>query len=67
VPIPTSIEEWLKGINMEKYFKTFMEHNCDALDMLQYLDEKDLNDMDIRNPHKKKLLLKTKELSTRLC
>jgi hypothetical protein len=49
--LPVSVEEWLKGINLECYWGKFHEYGFDRLDTLRDLDKEALKDFGVLLGH----------------
>lgn len=43
-----SVDDWLKYINMEKYWETFQAKGIDTLSKVTQLNEEDLNEIGIK-------------------
>lgn len=64
--LPASIEEYLKGLNLERYLDVFTQTGFDMVDTLRDLEEADLNNMRVPRGHQGKLLRRAKEIAALL-
>uniref|UniRef100_A0A4W5RF37 SAM and SH3 domain containing 1b n=1 Tax=Hucho hucho TaxID=62062 RepID=A0A4W5RF37_9TELE len=56
-PKPTSVEELLERINLKEHLPTFLFNGYEDLDTLKLLEEEDLDELNIRDPQHRAVLL----------
>ncbi|XP_064809335.1 SAM and SH3 domain-containing protein 1-like isoform X3 [Oncorhynchus masou masou] len=61
-PKPTSVEELLARINLKEHLPTFLFNGYEDLDTLKLLEEEDLDELNIRDPQHRAVLLTAVEL-----
>uniref|UniRef100_A0A3Q3XEG7 SAM domain-containing protein n=1 Tax=Mola mola TaxID=94237 RepID=A0A3Q3XEG7_MOLML len=61
-PKPTSVEELLERINLKEHMPTFLFNGYEDLDTFKLLEEEDLDELNIRDPQHKAVLLTAVEL-----
>ncbi|XP_031643669.1 SAM and SH3 domain-containing protein 1 isoform X3 [Oncorhynchus kisutch] len=61
-PKPTSVEELLVRINLKEHLPTFLFNGYEDLDTLKLLEEEDLDELNIRDPQHRAVLLTAVEL-----
>ncbi|XP_035599389.1 SAM and SH3 domain-containing protein 1 isoform X2 [Oncorhynchus keta] len=61
-PKPTSVEELLERINLKEHLPTFLFNGYEDLDTFKLLEEEDLDELDIRDPQHRAVLLTAVEL-----
>lgn len=61
-PKPTSVEELLERINLKEHLPTFLFNGYEDLDTLKLLEEEDLDELNIRDPQHRAVLLTAVEL-----
>uniref|UniRef100_A0A8C9TLI8 SAM and SH3 domain containing 1 n=1 Tax=Scleropages formosus TaxID=113540 RepID=A0A8C9TLI8_SCLFO len=61
-PKPTSVEELLERINLKEYMATFLFNGYEELDTFRLLEEEDLDELNIRDPRHRTVLLTAVEL-----
>ncbi|XP_031436497.1 SAM and SH3 domain-containing protein 1 isoform X3 [Clupea harengus] len=61
-PKPTSVEELLERINLKEHMPTFMFNGYEDLDTFKLLEEEDLEELNIRDPQHKAVLMTAVEL-----
>ncbi|XP_052009614.1 SAM and SH3 domain-containing protein 1-like isoform X2 [Xyrauchen texanus] len=61
-PKPTSIEELLERINLKEHMPTFLFNGYEDLDTFKLLEEEDLDELNIRDPQHRAVLLTAVEL-----
>ncbi|XP_026085880.1 SAM and SH3 domain-containing protein 1 isoform X2 [Carassius auratus] len=61
-PKPTSVEELLERINLKEHMPTFMFNGYEDLDTFKLLEEEDLDELNIRDPQHRAVLLTAVEL-----
>lgn len=64
--LPTSVEEFLEQLSLNKYWDTFKQMGFDELDTLEDINEVTLNAMNVALGHQGKLMRKIKELVSNL-
>ncbi|XP_076844174.1 SAM and SH3 domain-containing protein 1a isoform X2 [Brachyhypopomus gauderio] len=62
VPKPSSVEELLERINLKEHMPTFLFNGYEDLDTFKLLEEEDLDELNIRNPQHRAVLLTAVEL-----
>ncbi|XP_033847005.1 SAM and SH3 domain-containing protein 1a isoform X2 [Periophthalmus magnuspinnatus] len=61
-PKPTSVEELLERINLKEHMPTFLFNGYEDLDTFKLLEEEDLDELNIRDPQHRAVLLTAVEL-----
>ncbi|XP_076013616.1 SAM and SH3 domain-containing protein 1 [Genypterus blacodes] len=61
-PKPTSVEELLDRINLKEHLPTFLFNGYEDLDTFKLLEEEDLDELNIRDPQHRAVLLTAVEL-----
>ncbi|XP_039636977.1 SAM and SH3 domain-containing protein 1a isoform X8 [Perca fluviatilis] len=61
-PKPTSVEELLERINLKEHMPTFLFNGYEDLDTFKLLEEDDLDELNIRDPQHRAVLLTAVEL-----
>ncbi|KAG5265792.1 hypothetical protein AALO_G00246430 [Alosa alosa] len=61
-PKPTSVEELLERINLKEHMPTFLFNGYEDLDTFKLLEEEDLEELNIRDPQHKAVLMTAVEL-----
>ncbi|KAF3700935.1 SAM and SH3 domain-containing protein 1 [Channa argus] len=61
-PKPTSVEDLLDRINLKEHLPTFLFNGYEDLDTFKLLEEEDLNELNIRDPQHRAVLLTAVEL-----
>ncbi|XP_028981550.2 SAM and SH3 domain-containing protein 1 isoform X2 [Esox lucius] len=61
-PKPTSVEELLERINLTEHLPTFLFNGYEDLDTFKLLEEEDLDELNIRDPQHRAVLLTAVEL-----
>ncbi|XP_029972831.1 SAM and SH3 domain-containing protein 1-like [Salarias fasciatus] len=61
-PKPTSVEELLDRINLREHLPTFLFNGYEDLDTFKLLEEEDLDELNIRDPQHRAVLLTAVEL-----
>ncbi|XP_075869530.1 SAM and SH3 domain-containing protein 1a isoform X4 [Nelusetta ayraudi] len=61
-PKPTSVEELLERINLKEHMPTFLFNGYEDLDTFKLLEEEDLDELDIKDPQHRAVLLTAVEL-----
>ncbi|CAL9692450.1 unnamed protein product [Knipowitschia caucasica] len=61
-PKPTSVEELLDRINLKEHMPTFLFNGYEDLDTFKLLEEEDLDELNIRDPQHRAVLLTAVEL-----
>ncbi|XP_034756092.1 SAM and SH3 domain-containing protein 1a isoform X7 [Etheostoma cragini] len=61
-PKPTSVEELLERINLKEHMPTFLFNGYEDLDTFKLLEEEDLDELNIRDPQHRAMLLTAVEL-----
>ncbi|XP_044023598.1 SAM and SH3 domain-containing protein 1 isoform X2 [Siniperca chuatsi] len=61
-PKPTSVEEFLDRINLKEHLPTFLFNGYEDLDTFKLLEEEDLDELNIRDPQHRAVLLTAVEL-----
>ncbi|KAM9777504.1 LOW QUALITY PROTEIN: SAM and SH3 domain-containing protein 1-like [Neosynchiropus ocellatus] len=61
-PRPTSVEELLDRIHLKEHLPTFLFNGYEDLDTFKLLEEEDLDELDIRDPQHRAVLLTAVEL-----
>ncbi|KAM6915765.1 SAM and SH3 domain-containing protein 1a isoform 2-T2 [Xenentodon cancila] len=61
-PKPTSVEELLERINLKEHMPTFLFNGYEDLDTFKLLEEEDLEELNIRDPQHRAMLLTAVEL-----
>ncbi|KAL0969791.1 hypothetical protein UPYG_G00232340 [Umbra pygmaea] len=61
-PKPTSVEELLERINLKVHLPTFLFNGYEDLDTFKLLEEEDLDELNIRDPQHRAVLLTAVEL-----
>ncbi|KAJ7990807.1 hypothetical protein DPEC_G00290740 [Dallia pectoralis] len=61
-PKPTSVEELLERINLREHLPTFLFNGYEDLDTFKLLEEEDLDELNIRDPQHRAVLLTAVEL-----
>ncbi|XP_066557125.1 SAM and SH3 domain-containing protein 1 isoform X3 [Amia ocellicauda] len=61
-PKPTSVEELLERINLKEHMPTFLFNGYEDLDTFKLLEEEDLDELNIRDPEHRAVLLTAVEL-----
>ncbi|KAM6912216.1 SAM and SH3 domain-containing protein 1 [Xenentodon cancila] len=61
-PKPTSVEELLARINLKEHLPTFLFNGYEDLDTFKLLEEEDLDELNIRDPQHRAVLLTAVEL-----
>uniref|UniRef100_A0A668AKS4 SAM and SH3 domain containing 1 n=1 Tax=Myripristis murdjan TaxID=586833 RepID=A0A668AKS4_9TELE len=61
-PKPTSVEELLERINLKEHLPTFLFNGYEDLDTFKLLEEEDLDELNIRDPQHRAVLLTAVEL-----
>lgn len=61
-PKPTSVEELLQRINLKEHLPTFLFNGYEDLDTFKLLEEEDLDELNIRDPQHRAVLLTAVEL-----
>ncbi|CAL8300621.1 unnamed protein product [Boreogadus saida] len=61
-PKPASVDELLDRINLKEYLPTFLFNGYEDLDTFQLLEEEDLDELNIRDPQHRAVLLTAVEL-----
>ncbi|XP_034531401.1 SAM and SH3 domain-containing protein 1 isoform X2 [Notolabrus celidotus] len=61
-PKPTSVEELLDRINLKEHLPTFLFNGYEDLDTFKLLEEEDLDELSIRDPQHRAVLLTAVEL-----
>ncbi|XP_008395966.1 SAM and SH3 domain-containing protein 1a isoform X1 [Poecilia reticulata] len=61
-PKPTSVEELLERINLKEHMPTFLFNGYEDLDTFKLLEEEDLDELNIKDPQHRAVLLTAVEL-----
>ncbi|XP_072217859.1 SAM and SH3 domain-containing protein 1a isoform X4 [Leuresthes tenuis] len=61
-PKPTSVEDLLERINLKEHMPTFLFNGYEDLDTFKLLEEEDLDELNIRDPQHRAVLLTAVEL-----
>ncbi|KAI5094450.1 SAM and SH3 domain-containing protein 1a isoform X3 [Silurus meridionalis] len=61
-PKPSSVEELLERINLKEHMPTFLFNGYEDLDTFKLLEEEDLDELNIRDPQHRAVLLNAVEL-----
>ncbi|XP_036066401.1 SAM and SH3 domain-containing protein 1a isoform X3 [Oryzias melastigma] len=61
-PKPTSVEELLERINLKEHMPTFLFNGYEDLDTFKLLEEEDLEELNIKDPQHRAMLLTAVEL-----
>ncbi|XP_064196537.1 SAM and SH3 domain-containing protein 1a isoform X5 [Anguilla rostrata] len=61
-PKPTSVEELLERVNLKEHMPTFLFNGYEDLDTFKLLEEEDLDELNIRDPQHRAVLLTAVEL-----
>ncbi|XP_037099907.1 SAM and SH3 domain-containing protein 1a isoform X3 [Syngnathus acus] len=61
-PKPTSVEELLERINLKEHMPTFLFNGYEDLDTFKLLEEEDLDELNIKDPQHRDVLLTAVEL-----
>ncbi|KAL2098873.1 hypothetical protein ACEWY4_005353 [Coilia grayii] len=61
-PKPTSVEELLERINLKEHMPTFLFNGYEDLDTFKLLEEEDLEELNIKDPQHKAVLMTAVEL-----
>ncbi|KAB5517210.1 hypothetical protein PHYPO_G00187070 [Pangasianodon hypophthalmus] len=61
-PKPSSVEELLERINLKEHMPTFLFNGYEDLDTFKLLEEEDLDELNIRDPQQRAVLLTAVEL-----
>ncbi|XP_017555406.1 SAM and SH3 domain-containing protein 1 isoform X3 [Pygocentrus nattereri] len=61
-PKPTSVEELLERINLKEHLPTFLFNGYEDLDTFKLLEEEDLDELNIKDPQHRAVLLTAVEL-----
>ncbi|XP_057678248.1 SAM and SH3 domain-containing protein 1a isoform X2 [Corythoichthys intestinalis] len=61
-PKPTSVEDLLERINLKEHMPTFLFNGYEDLDTFKLLEEEDLDELNIKDPQHRTLLLRAVEL-----
>ncbi|XP_062863636.1 SAM and SH3 domain-containing protein 1 isoform X2 [Trichomycterus rosablanca] len=61
-PKPSSVEELLERINLKEHMPTFLFNGYEDLETFKLLEEEDLNELNIRDPQHRAVLLTAVEL-----
>uniref|UniRef100_H3D3X8 SAM and SH3 domain containing 1a n=1 Tax=Tetraodon nigroviridis TaxID=99883 RepID=H3D3X8_TETNG len=61
-PKPTSVEELLERLNLKEHMPTFLFNGYEDLDTFKLLEEEDLDELNIRDPQHRAVLLTAVEL-----
>ncbi|XP_046903533.1 SAM and SH3 domain-containing protein 1 isoform X1 [Hypomesus transpacificus] len=61
-PKPTSVQELLERINLKEHLPTFLFNGYEDLDTFKLLEEEDLDELNIRDPQHRAVLLTAVEL-----
>ncbi|XP_066524887.1 SAM and SH3 domain-containing protein 1 [Hoplias malabaricus] len=61
-PKPTSVEELLERINLKEHMPTFLFNGYEDLDTFKLLEEEDLDELNIRDPQHRAVLMTAVEL-----
>ncbi|KAI1895724.1 hypothetical protein AGOR_G00109190 [Albula goreensis] len=62
LPKPTSVEELLVRVNLKEHMPTFLFNGYEDLDTFRLLEKEDLDELDIRDPQHRAVLLTAVEL-----
>ncbi|XP_028858290.1 SAM and SH3 domain-containing protein 1a isoform X8 [Denticeps clupeoides] len=62
LPKPKSVEELLERINLKEYMPTFLFNGYEDLDTFKLLEEEDLDELNIRDPQHRAVLLSAVEM-----
>ncbi|XP_048858293.1 SAM and SH3 domain-containing protein 1a isoform X2 [Brienomyrus brachyistius] len=62
LPKPSSVEELLERINLKEHMPTFLFNGYEDLDTFRLLEEEDLDELNIRDPQHRAMLLTAVEL-----